>query len=374
MAIRRLTVYSLGFACVAVLGATQSDFFAPAHPELEQDQPKKKSGPARPADFGLFVAPAHLDFGEAFEDRQFAWTVAIENRGPDEIHIKRFDTACSCVEVVPSRLSIPPGENVRIALNLDLSPSLREQPTPAMRSFKTSFQAVVRSPSGEETRLEAWELAGKVRKVLDLSRLVVDFGRHSDRRQPLPAQRIIVKALVPVRSLAARCNAPDFELTVAQDQNDASKHELTLVPKKRLPVSRYQFRIQLEAELPSGQKARSTEIQVQGEVASDVQSSPPTVSLGARPVGTAVDQVVTLYSLTDCPFSVIGYHSKSKGLTIESVSLDSNAAQPRFRLSQRIEELGGQRGSVMFLVVPEDGVTNEIRVEVHYHGVEPVGE
>jgi hypothetical protein len=139
-----------------------------------------------------------------------------------------------------------------------------------------------------------------------------------------------------------------------------------------LPIARYFFGVQLEAEIESGQKLQPREISVRAEIAADIQAAPPQVYFGAKPVSQMYMESVTLYSLTGAKFRVAGHQVEGAGLAIDSAANKGDTTGPTFHFRQRIEHLGREGGLVVFVVETADGNTGEIRVPVEYHGIEPL--
>ena len=306
----------------------------------------------------------------AWEDSRFQRTVPIENHSSKAIRLK-LQSSCNCLAPVPSALTIPPGGQRSIVVTLDLTARAAKQPIPLLRPFRASLQAVLQDKAGKELRLDHWELSGKVRKVLDVSQFEVQLGRHSERRQPIPCQRVRVTNVVPVRAITATGHPAEFRVEVKPVNGKPSEHEITVVPKGILPVGRYRFDVRVEAELDTGRKVRPREFAVVGEIAADIQASPPQVCLGAKKRGETCQEYVVLTSLTAAAVKVIGHRVRADGLTVERVSGLAENTQPTYRFSQQIERLGRETGAAIFVVEREDGTAAEVRVPVEYHGLDP---
>jgi hypothetical protein len=240
----------------------------------------------------------------------------IENRGPQDVHIERFLSTCSCLATTPASLLVPAGQTRDVELTLDLTGKPSSQDPPPTAPFRAEIRPALRGASGLTT-LSGWEVHGTVRKVLRFSPFQVDFGKHSERSQPLPAQCVKVTSLVPLRQVTAACRTDHFRAELKQRGENSLNYELVISPKGLIPPARYHFVIEVTAELNSGQKVRARELWGQGEVAADVQASPPQVSLGAAKQSATVVESVTLSSLTGTSFKVVGHRAEGAGLTIE---------------------------------------------------------
>jgi hypothetical protein len=184
--------------------------------------------------------------------------------------------------------------------------------------------------------LQPWDLSGTVRKVLDLKQMELHLGKHSERRQPIPSGRTRVRALVPVRSITAETPLTEFRVQVNRADDDPLEHEIVIVPKGVLSIGRFGFKITLEAELQTGQKVRRA-ITASGEVASDIQATPPQVHLGAKARYEVAQEFVSLYSLTGSKFKITQHRVDDHGLSIRQI--DDKTDGKQFLLSQQIDRL-----------------------------------
>jgi hypothetical protein len=364
---RRLIAYTLGLVCIAGFSLARNGVLAPAPtPETVQ---RSNEAQTRTKDVGLFVAPSQLDFGEAYQDQRLQRRIVIENHGEHDIDIHRFVTACSCAAVMPTSLSIPAGEKRTVVLTLDLTSPSPAKGNSATRDFRTFFQPVIRQASGQEILLDGWELTGKIRRVVDLSRWVVDLGNHSELRQPIPSQHIDVTCLVPLRALTAKCVCNDFQVEVAEDQARPSTRKIRITPTGDLSPRIYRFEIQLEVELNTGAVLHPRPILVNGQIVADIQASPPTVSFGVRSLGTTMEDTVTLSSLSSAAFKVVEARSLTPGLSFVCEGQDGKSAYRRFRVIQRCELPGPQTGSGTIVVEKKSGGTSEVPIRIEYYGI-----
>ncbi len=70
---------------------------------------------------GLTISASCLDFGEVWEDSQFKWVVSLENRSTQELVIDGFGSTCTCTDISPNSLVIPPGKARDLHLTIDLT-------------------------------------------------------------------------------------------------------------------------------------------------------------------------------------------------------------------------------------------------------------
>src|SRR5439155_9386340 len=141
--------------------------------------------------------------GDAWEQTHFHWTVPIENRSHRTIQIDRLVVSCNCLATDPAGLTLSPGEKGTIILTVDLTQNSATQPSPQVRPFQTSFKAAVQPQSGQPVLSERWKLSGRVRPVLAASKWRVEFGKHSDRAQPLGTHCVKITTLATIRAIVA---------------------------------------------------------------------------------------------------------------------------------------------------------------------------
>jgi hypothetical protein len=127
------------YVCALSLVAAYGTYLAVPGPRAQTS--KTTNFRPRPEEFGLVVAAKYLDFGEAWEDLHFQWTVPVENKSNKKIHIEKMATSCDCVATEVSNVLIPVGETRKITFTLDLSAS----PVKATNFSRPKFPFMVSS-------------------------------------------------------------------------------------------------------------------------------------------------------------------------------------------------------------------------------------
>lgn len=318
-------------------------------------------------DAGLFVAAERLSLGDLWEDTRFKWLLPIQNRGDKDVDVDTFFASCMCVTTQPRRLLIPAGESRTLELTLDLTPQPSKRP-PTTWPFEVRLQPAILGPRGNFIFLKGWELHGTVRRVLSLPRYQLDFGKHSERSQPLPAQPLAITSLGSLRGIAAECGSMSFQAEVKPVRGSNSRFELTISPKGIVPIGAHQFEVHVIAELAMGQKVTSRGISVTAEVVSDIQPSPPVVHFGPQTVGEMCEESVTLSSMTVSPFKVVGYLLEASGVAVQADP--QQGAGAIFQIRQRIVRGGHQSGSILFQVETCEGAMRDVKVPIQYYGKE----
>lgn len=74
----------------------------------------------------LVISAGSLNFGQVWCQRDFSWTVPIENRSDHTIHVASLQASCGCTSVEPSSFTLPPGAEQDLTFTLDLLPNNRK--------------------------------------------------------------------------------------------------------------------------------------------------------------------------------------------------------------------------------------------------------
>jgi hypothetical protein len=314
----------------------------------------------------LFVPEERLDFGQAWETREFHWTLPITNQCERDVEIESFATTCNCTKVVPSSLSIPKGETRDILLSIDLT---FEPGTDDVRAHSFDL-ALGPKQRGEPTpsKRDWWVVRGTVKRMLRLDRPFVQFGRCSELEQPLPSQLVRVTSAVPLQRLTATSSLPDLRLAVATNpERNREQFELEVSTPSRLPLGKMQGVLTLVAHLESGARVEKT-LSAIGEIVADIRADPPAARFGARTIGETGEETVSVYSLVNKPFGILEIRAVGEGLT---VTQDSQPDRPTaIRLKQQFLTRGEQGSEIRVLVRDASGERKEVVIPVSYLGLD----
>jgi hypothetical protein len=343
-----------------VLGAYFFGYPGGADPDKAPEQVELES---------LVVQAKDLNFGEVWEDSQFKWILHVNNPTAKDVQIDRFFSSCSCLNGVPKSLLIPAGQCRDVELTVDLTEKPSEKPLGERWAFQFSILPTLKTGEGKMVRGTEWVVSGHLRKVVRCDKLAVQFGKHSDRSQPIPPQHINISTVAPVIALEAACSSPDFELVVQKCAATQPMFRIEIKPTAILPTGIFRHNVDVTVTLAGQKKVKARKIILQGEVAADVQALPPQVNLGAEELGTVSRESVTLYSLTNSPFKIVDYQVEGNGLGLVSSSGDDGDTKPTVQVQQRIVTPGEQTGTVVFTIETMEGVRSQLSVAVRYHGI-----
>jgi hypothetical protein len=328
---------------------------------------KSSGAEARP----LAIAESCLNIGEIWEQPSFKWLLRLENRTDDEIKIGRFNSSCSCTSIKPESFTISPRQSKEIELTIDLTAksSKKREDQAETEEFAVNIQPAVQKNTGS-IFLDSWEIKGKVKRILDLDKAFVDFGRRSERLRPISPHSIRITSRATLSGLTVTSRSDFFQVDtrpMASAGNTA--YELMIRPVGNLSVGSYRAMLEVTAHLADGPSVRCADIPIALEILADIQATPSQINLGAKLRGEICSEAIVLHSLTHTPFKVRNHrieHAEQNELTKPTVD---RGPMQSFILSQEISHTGRQRFSVFFSVELADGTTSEVMVPFEYHGL-----
>jgi hypothetical protein len=324
---------------------------------------RSSRGGEDPQAIGLHVDPECLDFGEAWEDSHFSWVLPIENRSSSDIAIERFYNSCVCTEITPSSLLVPPGQTRDVLLTINLRDDRKLE---AKYDFEVGVAAIVAGDGGQAS--QEWVVRGRVRRAVEFDPLVVDFGRHSEREQPLPPKRVRVKDLAGVESLAVNGSPDGFTVQVNRPAEDPSRFDIEIVPKAALPVGRCTFDLSIAPVQAGGKRLPARKLPVCGWVVPDLEASPSEVLLGAVAVGESAEATIAIRSLTGQAFTVEGWRCSSDRVSV--VREGMGAGGPMFRVRWVcVKSAGQQQEEALFRIAAGGKAETVVAVPVKCIGV-----
>ncbi len=210
-------------------------------------------------------------------------------------------------------------------------------------------------------------MRGRVKTAIHFEQSAVDFGRHSDQEQPLPAQRVLVRSLTALDSLGVSGNPPEFSVRALPRPNDSSRFDLEIIPPASLPVGNCKFDLSVTPVQPGGTRLPSKKLPVLAWVVPDVQASSPEILLGAVPVGESPEATFALYSLTGRAFAVEGWHCADNRVAVEREA--DRGGAPTFRVQwRRVSRPGQQEAEVVFRTV-SGSKASSLKIPVKCFGI-----
>lgn len=342
----------------------------------------------------LVVDADKLDFGETWDNRDFRWVLPIRNTSSQVVEISDFGTSCDCTKVSPRSLSIPAGATVAVEMQFNLlrAPDARSRspaastPLPAspkslplanemsdVRDVQFAVTAFIGTgtAAAESARPQTvnWQLRGKVRSAIRLSHSAIFFGEHSDRYVQISVPEIEVIELTPLMTIETEVSDNSFVVErMERSVEDSSIFKIALTPRRQLPLGTFKFELSLVPRQPDGRRLPAVTVPVEGRVVTDVQPVPTAaLLLGAHPVGTQIEEVVELASLTEQTFEIERVLTAPG--TIATVQHQPGAKGKTCLLRQTILKTGEQKVVVEFIVKLPYGKTSQVSVVATYIGL-----
>ncbi len=312
----------------------------------------------------LVVEESNLSVGEVWEDPEFEWKLPIRNTTDRQIEITGFAASCACATIKPPSLTIPPRGTMDVSLTLNLL-GICTEPDIVGKDFTISIQPRI----AEAGARIVWVVKGKVKQSVTIQPKLVDFGRCSERKQPMPTQRVRITTHPSVRILNASCTSPRIEVKVqplVPEHNDV--FHLIVTPHGELPRGVVNCSIAVVPTLDNGRRLPAKQINVHGHIVNDIEASPPSIIFGAGTLGTSLRETVLLRSLTGRSFTITGIRHEGEGLSVKRVPAEVTIGSA-FAISQIIGKEGDQVGQVVFRLSHTEGPEEEVVVPISWYGI-----
>lgn len=308
---------------------------------------------------GLTIDSRFLDFGHAWEESDFHWTLPVQNLNSKDIHILGFRTSCSCVDVHPSSLIIEGGKTAHLNVTLNLSRT--KWKSSGENQFEARLFPQIKEAAFEQT---GWTIRGRVEHLLTPSLLLVKFGTLV-RTQTWPWLSVSVQSALPLDNLVARVDKSTAETKVVQK---AKKDFVVHVrPDAKLSTGPFRFQIDL---VPSVQNETlpTKKVIAEGFIVDDIAPAPSAIRFNLGKIGSTVEEIVRLTSLSDARFQLVGCEFGSPDIMAEPYHCPGEKG-PFFRVKQKITKEGFQESYVDFLIDCPTLSQTRARLSVHYYGM-----
>jgi hypothetical protein len=314
----------------------------------------------------LEIAPEFLDFGEAWEQDAFPWTVSMHNPTRRDIRISRFATSCDCTSIDPQSVTVPAGQSIDVRLTFDLSSPKSSDAQESPRPFSVRLVPTVADPLPP---LKGWTIEGQVRRAYFVEPPRIAFGDSLIAGQPYEPQFAIVMTEIPLATLTAETDAPELARASLQPLSaDSSTHELRVEPVDSVPVGFHRFHVLLNGVTARGEEIPTATLDILMRVVSDIQPVPGHAAFGSLGLRDSAEETVALSSRTDAGFEVVEViDSPEDGVHVDPLDAGDNLVS--FRIRQHAVALKHQSHDVRFRIrYHEDGALIETTVPVSYYG------
>ncbi len=327
----------------------------------------------------LRVDSALLSFGAAWNQKDFQWTLPIENVTDRAIEVTRVEGSCYCTRVEPSAFPIGPGETVDVRLTLDLTVQDLNRASLPVRDHAEKVAAFTEDDAVRPAAV--WEVRGRVRSGFSMVPGQLDFGDSLVAGSPFASKTVKVNCHEACQRLEVESDESRASALVTQTDGDGGgvgrQFEIHVVPNAGLPAGNHEFTLGVKAVLGDGETTAAAPLKVAARVLPEFGIVPSLTHLGRMTVGTEAEETVSLISRSGRSFSVERVESDSDDVSVEPYPVTAGGSR-LYRLTIRASQTGNQQAEVRFhvRVDEDDSRASEpliLPVQYRYHGATPSG-
>jgi hypothetical protein len=267
---------------------------------------------AKPKTADLSVPPELLSLGNVWESEEFALTLPVSNTGVTPLEISDFSSSCFCLKVEPRSFRLEPGATRNVQLTIDLSTQL-DNP-----DFAVNLAAIL-SPASqyESKRGPSWTIRGRIDRAIKIHGPDLYFGRISEFAQPFEPKEMSIEAIANLEGLVVESKPSGFAAGLRANQGSPRRFDLVVEQKANLPTGPFDSEVRLKPILKNGVSVPCRRVRLRGYVVPDLEISPSAIQVGGRQVGEAIEETVTVRSLTNRAFTSVTLETSGEGLTVE---------------------------------------------------------
>lgn len=329
--------------------------------ELQPVVPSTKSVPQRSS---LEIESDHLNFGMAYAQRGYPWTLPVTNHSSQVVKIKEIKSSCACTALEPRCLNIPPGGTEEINVTLNLTQKDEKTAELPIRPFLARLLPII---EGRRLGDIVWELRGNVSNELRLNPTSVLYGQTSlVRGRPIPTKTVNLESTKPLKSVEASCDNSMGSVTVVPRGRDNRRYEIAVSPNEELPLGRFQFRIPAIATTSHDERLPPLYLYVRGTIYPDIQAFPRELSLGQQYLNRPVVADVVLASARREAFAVM---EVQHGHDVASVAPQNSEASHKHGFTVTVVPTGvAQQESHLDFIIQKPGAEPQrVAVRIRYY-------
>ncbi len=356
---KRLFLYASLIVTALAAGLWSSGALSPsAAPDRQQEKPLPV----------LVFDSRSLDIGEVWEDREFKHTVRVENRGTETVHVEGVSCS-SCKQAVsaisPDKFELAPGAAQRVQLTLNLNIGALRGTGPHRFTAPLRLRYSMESKPGE-TLQSIGELRGAIKPVL-VTHPVWNLGTHYKAGGPFE-KRFEAVALTQLGSIEVEVLPPaEQQLSVSARRRPDKPNIFEIVVRSDGPANSglHSGEIVLRPKTKDGELLPPKHVIIEVEFSDqDARISPAELYFGGTKIGSSVESLVSVSSLSGREIRVEGAEPVGAGLEVVP-----GVRKNEFRVRQRATQAGIIRGVVSFTVRTND-VVERVTLAVSAVGVE----
>lgn len=315
----------------------------------------------------VMVDEERLDFGEAWEDSQFRWTVPIANRTARQVVIAGFAASCSCVSIEPQTLDLLPGQTAVLTLTLDLT---KGRPLGKEVSAWDYEEQVVPQIVGVAPGQVRWTVRGRVNSVLQLSSTVLDWGELVSGAK-VQRKRIEARSnLSPVR-WGTKHDPELLAVRLMRHPEDPRTIEIEVAPSNTLLHGPFDMVLEIDVTTSEGRRMPARSVRARGWVVGEICPLPAEVHFGPQLLEEKIEEIVSLNPPSGKRITLEGVQTQSPDIIATRADMRGAADQnvQGVRIRQTITKLGLQTAVVEIVARSEDGRVYRVPVQVSYYGM-----
>ena len=319
----------------------------------------------------LKISEESLDFGTVWAQRDFSWTVDVENMTSREIRITSIVGSCRCAGLDVQSYVVPARQSRHVPITLDLLPPTREDASMARREVAFSFAFQIEDGGWAVT---PWTLRGAVRNAIDFVP-DVHFGEVPVGTAPASVWSVSIEPLGPVTDIILSRGSPHLRTRMVAPSSAGAPYTLEIRLASGIPVGKHAFELGLRPAIGNTARVADSDLlpelplRVGLTITTDVYVSPDRIIFGALPIGEPSHATVVLGSRGGQPFEVVGVSpAADMGIVVRRAPPLDGAKVFDVRVTPLSS--GSNSAAITFLVRHHrDQPAYPMRVPVVWHGL-----
>jgi hypothetical protein len=308
------------------------------------------------------IAEADLDFGEAWWQPQFPWTVHLHNPWDVPIELTGIETSCECTTAANATAVIPPGQSLPVDLLLRLTAA-------ELDNGRAEFDVALtfRFADGVPALVE-WLHGDVVAHPFDFDTAQLNLGTIILGEEPFYRELEIECPDDVCVTAASVVDTPDVELSFDFDEPARSPRIAVAVSTTATPGP-LDFCVDLQT-VGAGGGPTLLRLPFHAEIVVDAEAVPAKVILGAREVGEPFTEAIAVSTRTGRLIENIEVAGAPDGLQVRIIPpTDLPGSEAFIELSGAVAEAGARRDEVRLEVAMFEGPTCVLSVPIEYHGL-----
>lgn len=360
MATRRVRALN-ALICVLVLAVVACTAFSATDLFRRGTSARREPSP-------LLSLEGKLDFGEAWSQKSFPWTLLVRNVSNQAVRVTDIRTSCNCTSVEPKSFAIPSAGTAAIHLSLDLTSAPHKL---THSEFATPFSVTLLPVISEAETQTTWQLRGTVRRALIADPEVLELRFAADSA---PGVQHVAEARLRTCAPASdiRVSGGTFPgIIELQQRSETEFLALLSACADSLPAGEHVFDIPLTVAFADGREVASG-MRLMTTRVSDAHATPAELAFGDVPVGHTANMDLQIATYTGLPVALkeIDLQPSSR-LSVTSIP-QTASNKLAFVVTCTPSDPGIVREAIRFRVsIETESAVTEMTVPAAFYGVTP---